>query len=78
MTRLRPKKPRLRLKPKGYHQLRRHVLERDGWRCQRCGGLNQLQVHHVKRRSALGDDTAENLVALCPACHQAIHTKIAD
>src|ERR1700681_2927276 len=38
------------------------VLERDGWRCQSCGRMEDLQVHHIQRRSQLGDDTAENLV----------------
>ena len=27
----------------------RRVLERDGWRCQGCGLLRQLEVHHICR-----------------------------
>ena len=26
------------------------VLERDGWRCQHCGGSNGLQIHHICSR----------------------------
>ena len=27
--------------------LRRFVLDRDGWRCQRCGRYGRMEVHHV-------------------------------
>jgi 5-methylcytosine-specific restriction endonuclease McrA len=48
-----PKSPRLRLDSKNYSELHRQVLERDGWRCQVCGGMQNLQVHHLKFRSRL-------------------------
>ncbi len=35
-----------------YATLRRVILERDGWRCQKCGSLRNLDVHHMRRRSA--------------------------
>ena len=73
MTRLRQKCPRLRLDPESYQELRQQVLELDGWRCQRCGSLTDLQVHHVNPRSWLGDDTEENLITLCASCHQLVH-----
>jgi len=75
MTKLRPKHPRLKLDPKGYRKLRQQVLERDGWRCQRCGHIGELHVHHAERRSQLGSDIESNLLALCADCHQAIHGK---
>jgi 5-methylcytosine-specific restriction endonuclease McrA len=53
--------------------LRRAVLERDGWRCQQCGSLRNLDVHHMRRRSALGDDAETNLITLCRDCHQILH-----
>jgi len=73
MTGIRAKRPRLRLDPEAYRKLCREVLERDGWRCQSCGRMENLQVHHIQPRSRLGDDTAENLVALCAKCHQEVH-----
>jgi predicted HNH restriction endonuclease len=30
-------------------------------------------VHHIKFRSVGGEDTAENLAALCRVCHAEIH-----
>jgi hypothetical protein len=44
MSQIRPKQPRLRLDPELYEQLCREVLQRDGWRCQSCGSLKNLQV----------------------------------
>jgi 5-methylcytosine-specific restriction endonuclease McrA len=73
MIRLGQKRPRLRLGAEAYDHLRRQVLERDGWRCQQCGCATQLEVHHVRSRSGLGDDACENLITLCADCHKAIH-----
>ena len=56
-----------------YARLRREVLERDGWRCQKCGSSQSLDVHHMKRRGALGDDAEANLITLCRKCHQIQH-----
>ena len=70
---LRQKQPRLRLKPEDYIVLRNEVLKRDGWRCQDCGTMKDLQVHHIKRRSQLGGDVAQNLITLCASCHGKRH-----
>jgi hypothetical protein len=61
LTGIRTNRPR-RLDPEAYRQLCREVLERDGWRCQSCGQMGNLQVHHIQWRSRLGNDTAENLI----------------
>ena len=72
-TRLRQRRPRLKLDPKRYAILRKSVLKRDGWRCQECGAMENLHVHHIKRRSQLGDDATENLITLCSNCHSLFH-----
>ena len=71
--RIRFKRPRLKVEPEAYRQLCQEVLERDSWRCQTCGGIEGLQVHHIQPRSRLGDDSAENLISLCVRCHQKAH-----
>jgi 5-methylcytosine-specific restriction endonuclease McrA len=43
---IRQRRPRLRLDPELYAALRQRVLQRDGWRCQRCGSLQNLEAHH--------------------------------
>jgi 5-methylcytosine-specific restriction endonuclease McrA len=73
MKSIRQRKPRLQLNPDSYRKLRIDVLERDGWRCQNCGTSECLQVHHIRSRSALGDDAAENLITLCADCHYQSH-----
>ena len=73
MKGIRPKRPRLRLGPEPYEQLRKQVLRRDGWRCQVCGSRLNLQVHHKQMRSQQGSDDDLNLVTLCSACHEMAH-----
>lgn len=35
--------------------------------------MKNLQVHHIKRRSQLGDDAMGNLITLCSNCHRQHH-----
>jgi 5-methylcytosine-specific restriction endonuclease McrA len=72
---IRPKTPRLRLDSASYSELHRQVLERDSWRCQLCGSMQHLQVHHLKFRSQSGGDLEQNLITLCAECHVRIHSK---
>jgi HNH endonuclease len=67
------KRPRIRKAPVLYARLRREILERDGWRCQGCGCSTNLDVHHMRRCSALGDDVETNLIALFRECHRILH-----
>jgi len=65
--------PRLRLEPMLYQQLRNQVLRRDGWRCQACGAMSNLEVHHKEFRSHCGNDSDQNLITLCSNCHGKVH-----
>jgi len=67
---------RIKLGIRIYRRLMKRVLERDGWRCQRCGSLENLQVHHRTKRSQQGDDALRNLVTLCAYCHMAEHGQL--
>jgi len=73
MNRIPVKSSRLRLAPKLYGNLRQEVLRRDGWRCQSCGAMSSLEVHHRELRSQSGDDAEQNLITLCTACHAIVH-----
>jgi len=73
LNRIPIKDPRLRLDPVLYEHLRRQVLRRDGWRCQSCGAISNLEVHHKRFRSQSGDDSERNLITLCAACHGDVH-----
>jgi 5-methylcytosine-specific restriction endonuclease McrA len=61
------------LDPLSYESLRQQILRRDGWRCQSCGTMSNLEVHHRKFRSHSGADSDENLITLCTQCHASIH-----
>ena len=66
-------RPRFRLPPDAYRQLHRQVLQRDGWRCQVCGTMSNLEIHHKRFRSRAGADSEQNLITLCSGCHADIH-----
>jgi len=74
MTYVRPKRRLTRLGVKEYRTLCNKVFERDHWRCQICGSMRQLQIHHKEFRSHMGSDSEENLITLCDECHRRIHS----
>jgi 5-methylcytosine-specific restriction endonuclease McrA len=73
MSSISPKLPRLRLDPISYARRRQQVLRRDAWRCQSCGTISSLEIHHKQFRSHSGHDSEENLITLCAACHALVH-----
>ena len=73
MNQVVPRRQRSRLNTQAYRALRRSILERDGWRCQACGSMSNLEVHHIQHRSQLGDDADDNLITLCSLCHRRTH-----
>jgi len=62
-----------RLDPSSYESLRQQILHRDGWKCQSCGAMSNMEVHHLEFRSHSGADSEENLITLCTACHAGVH-----
>ena len=45
--------------------------------CRLCGELT-VHRHHVVHRRLGGDDASENLITLCPSCHQDVHDRRVD
>jgi len=63
----------VRLEAAKYEEMRHRVLCRDGWRCQFCGAMTNLEVHHQKFRSHAGEDKESNLISVCTKCHSSLH-----
>ncbi len=76
MSRIEPKRTGVRLDPESYERLRQEVLRRDGWRCQSCGTMSNLEVHHKEFRSQSGNDSERNLITLCSMCHSSLHQSV--
>jgi 5-methylcytosine-specific restriction endonuclease McrA len=72
---IRPKTTPSQLDPLSYESLRQQILRRDSWRCQLCGTMSNLEVHHSEFRSHSGTDSGENLITLCTACHAIVHRR---
>jgi hypothetical protein len=49
--------------------LREAVLERDGYKCVRCGSDDHVQVDHILPQSCGGPHIIENLRTLCRSCN---------
>jgi 5-methylcytosine-specific restriction endonuclease McrA len=75
MKRIRLKSERVNLDPEAFDAVRRQILERDNWRCQSCGSMQNLQVHHLRYRSRMGSHEEQNLITLCAICHRRRHTQ---
>lgn len=46
------------------------VFPRDGWRCIIDGRGGPVQGHHKVKRSHGGRHVPENIVTVCPKCHE--------
>lgn len=60
------------LKTAHWHELRRRVFERDGYRCTRCPNKTRLEAHHLTYER-LGRELLTDLTTLCFDCHRQIH-----
>ncbi len=56
---------------------REKTLERDGYKCVRCGATNDLHVHHKDRtgHDSEPNNDLDNLITLCVVCHGLEHGK---
>ena len=54
--------------------LRRFVLNRDGFCCVLCGSSDALTIHHIRPKSLRGRNVERNLITLCSNCHDELHT----
>jgi len=64
--------------------IRREVLRRDGYICQKCNWSHDewnpsdprhLELHHIKYHAKGGENVKENLSTLCTVCHDKLHRK---
>lgn len=62
-----------RLSPSAYKKLCEDLFIKRGCGCERCGSINGLSFHHIKKRSRGGADISSNLMLLCLECHEAEH-----
>jgi hypothetical protein len=56
-------------RPSNWHSLRDRVVLRDG-ACLKCGGGDELDVHHILPIDLGGSHHLGNLATLCVPCHE--------
>src|SRR3954453_7540056 len=72
-------RPRTADEEQAWEEVRRVVLERDGYRCRDCeepSARRELDVHHLIRRADGGRDEASNCITLCDGCHAERHPNL--
>ena len=57
-------------------RLRRRALDRDDWRCVRCGSPLDLECHHKRPLDKGGEHVIGNVEMLCADCHRDSHRAI--
>lgn len=57
--------------------IRKLVLERDKYTCQKCGAEapSKFHIHHIEKREEGGTDHLDNLITVCPKCHPKVDSK---
>lgn len=61
---------------KDWANIRKRVLDRDGWRCRVCGNYDgecKLNAHHIDWNRKHNEQS--NLVTLCTECHRQVHAE---
>lgn len=56
-----------------WERLRTYVLERDEYKCRKCGSAINVEVHHIKYPEVWGEEDPRDLIALCHDCHEELH-----
>ena len=61
--------------PSNWDEIRKEVLDLDGYKCQNCGTVTkQLHIHHIVPLMQGGSNHTSNLVCLCSECHKVEHS----
>ena len=59
------------LKTKYWSKVKRQVLKRDNYKCQKCGSGKLLHVHHLTYKHHLKEHChLSDLITLCKQCHE--------
>ena len=61
------------LKSTEWESIRKDVKLRDRDACRSCRKEEDLQCHHWRYPKNWDDDSSENVVLLCKACHEELH-----
>jgi len=62
------------LKSDHWQRVRKAKLKQAGYRCEKCGAKERLDIHHLTY-ARLGHERMSDLKTLCRGCHTVQHNK---
>lgn len=60
------------IKSDKWHWIREEKFKKAGYKCEICGAVKNLDVHHVTYKR-LGREKMSDLAVLCRKCHKTLH-----
>lgn len=72
-SRYQAKQQQVKDRLRNWLSVKKAVFARDGRQCRACGARKDVDAHHIRFRSAGGEDSPENVAAICRSCHDDIH-----
>ena len=70
-----PKLKQLPRKRKLDNEWRQVILNHFGNKCNKCGNIEHLEIHHINPVSNGGENILLNLEILCNVCHGKTHSR---
>lgn len=58
---------------KGDGAIKKELIRIRGERCEYCGTVGKVKMHHIKEVSEGGESTPDNLLLVCHECHKRLH-----
>lgn len=59
--------------PKNARVVNKKEISKKKHRCEYCRKEGTTHTHHIKTKGSGGNDTPDNLIELCPLCHDLVH-----
>jgi len=56
-----------------WQKIRLRALDNRGHKCEKCGSLKKLHVHHLNYKGFGGNEQDNDLQILCRSCHMRVH-----
>ena len=61
---------------KDWQDIRNALINKRGYKCEKCGRARNIQVHHLGYENEWNFENEKDLMLLCKSCHNLAHQDI--